>query len=387
MASPRKRTISGSYRPASRRGRSAVAILALAAALAGAAALSAPPPASAQDEPAPGQPPVFGERIEVRLLSLRVRVVDDHGAPVLGLQPDDFVLEVGKREVPVEAVEWSAAGAEAIPGRAALPLPLRDRTRDLEAFPSAAAIPGRLVVFFVQADPDPSRLVGQLRVFNLLDKLLAGLARVDLLAVVSFDSHLKLRLDFSRDRLALEEALLAGIRRGPAPELDPGRYPSLARHWKDRVARRVASPERALEETAKLLERFPGEKIVLFLGHGFGRLSDGIVTQTDDYPAAQKALQRAEATVFALDVTDADFHSLEAGLLTVTQDTGGAYFKTHLFPEMSVNQLTRMTSGHYTLFFEPPERAGKRSKVEVAVRDGVGRVLAPRLELTLPRSR
>ncbi len=337
-------------------------------------------PAAAQEPP----PPAFRERIEVRLLSLRVRVVDDHGAPIRGLGPEDFELRIGKRKVPVEAVEWSATGPAAAPGRAARALPLRDRsTDDLDAFLSAAAIPGRLVVFFVQADDQPSRILGHLRIFHLLDELLEGFEGDDLFAVVSFDSHLKLRLDFTRDRLALEEALLAGIRHGPAPTLAAGAYPSLARHWNDRVAKRVAGPERALEETAKLLGRFPGEKIVLYLGYGFGSIVGGSVTQTRDYPPARAALQRSEATVFSIDVTDADFHSLEAGMIQVSQDTGGAYFRTYLFPLMSVRQVTRMISGYYTLFFELPRKVPRRAGVEVRLRGGPGEVLAPRLDLAL----
>ena len=36
-------------------------------------------------------------------------------------------------------------------------------------------------------------------------------------------------------------------------------------------------------------------------------------------------------TVFALDITNADYHTLEVGLEQVAEDTGGFYAKTHLF--------------------------------------------------------
>src|SRR4029079_2025937 len=66
---------------------------------------------------------------------------------------------------------------------------------------------GQLLVFFVQADLNPTRISGQLRLRPYTRELLDRLAPEDRVAVVSYDSHLKLWLDFTRDRDAVYAAL------------------------------------------------------------------------------------------------------------------------------------------------------------------------------------
>lgn len=75
-------------------------------------------PAAAQD------PGGFGETVEVRVINLEVVVTDKQGLPVTGLSPQDFVLKVDGKPVPIEfftevrggsAVEGPSEGA-AIPG-------------------------------------------------------------------------------------------------------------------------------------------------------------------------------------------------------------------------------------------------------------------------------
>ena len=110
-------------------------------------------------------------------------------------------------------------------------------------------------------------------------------------SVVSFDSHLKLRADFSLDRTATREALDAAWKPGPEPRLDRRRQPepSLARHLDRSAASRAASPERALEVVARALEALPGEKLVVYLGFGFGHYSSTGVTMTAEYDDAVRA--------------------------------------------------------------------------------------------------
>ena len=63
-----------------------------------------------------------------------------------------------------------------------------------------------------------------------------------------------------------------------------------------------------------------------------------------------------------VDVTDADYHSLEAGLRSAAQDTGGLYVKTNDFPEAALRRVRAALSGHYVLTFDPPPgRRGSHS--------------------------
>src|SRR5262245_15510453 len=141
----------------------------------------------------------FGEEITVALDSIVVRVVDGGGRPILGLLPDDFRITVHGREIPVTAVDWVSSESE-----------VKEPEAEVQEFagwkPAEPARPGgKLVVFFVQADLNPTRISGQLRLRPYTRELVASFSPTDRVAVVSYDSHLKLWLDFTTDR----EALLA----------------------------------------------------------------------------------------------------------------------------------------------------------------------------------
>jgi hypothetical protein len=82
--------------------------------------------------------------------------------------------------------------------------------------------------------------------------------------------------------------------------------------------------------------------------------------------------------VFALDVTIADYHSLEVGLMQVAEDTGGFYAKTHIFPDAALRRMERALSGYYVLAFERPEGRSGMFRLDVGLAKGKkGEVLAP----------
>jgi VWFA-related protein len=340
----------------------------------------APPPASA-----PAPTPQFRDEIAVRLITVIARVVDGAGNPVLGLTPADFRIRVGRREVPVVAVDWvgPAEGAAAPPAAG-------DSTGAPPPAPPAGP-PGKLVVLFVQADNNsPTRSRGHLRTLPFTRELLAALQREDSVAVVSFDSHLKLWQDFTRDHERIPDVIYQAIHFGGTPPTPAGHArdarparpaspaddaggaagPSLAPTFDVDAARRAATAERGLEVTAEALAALPGEKVMVFLGWGLGEFSLGARTRAFD--AAAQALAEARVTVFALDVTEADFHNLELGLQNVAAATGGTYDKTFRFPGLAVRQLARTLSGYYALSLEAAALPESGGSVEVELRDPRG---------------
>jgi hypothetical protein len=312
-------------------------------------------------EPAEQPPPRFGERIDVVLDSVAVRVLDRQGGALAGLTAADFRLRAGRDELPVAAVEWVGSSAP----------PARDLAA-LEAWALDDSIPpaeGKLVLFFVQASFEPSRLSGHVRMLPKARDFVGTLGPLDRTAVVSFDSHLKLRTDFTRDRERLDEALAAAFRTRdePPPRPPRGGGPSLARQLDDRAWRAAATPERALELAAKALVPLDGPKVVVFLGWGLGNLTPIGVRLPPAYFDALRALEAARASVFVLDVSTADWHSLEVGLEAVAEHTGGTYDKTHLFPQGATDRLARAIAGYYVVYFRPTEAtAAKTVRVELA---------------------
>jgi VWFA-related protein len=310
----------------------------------------------AQEPPAAA----FSEQLEVALSTVVVRVLDDRGDPVPDLEPKDFRVRVGRQEVAPESADWigSNVAADSL----------------LEAGTGASGDlgeppPPRLLVFFVQADFEPSRMSGQVRMLAQAKRLVDDLRIDDRAAVVSYDTHLKLRQDFTDDHERLREALDAAIRFGREPWIRPGREPSLARHFERADARAATTPERGLELTARALIPIPGDKIVVYLGWGLGELTPLGVEMIPAYFDALRALRAAHAAVFVLDVTDADYHSLEVGLEKVAADTGGTYSKTHQFPVGATDRLLHLVAGYYLIGFHRPAGAEPGAEVRIELRD------------------
>jgi len=72
----------------------------------------------------------------------------------------------------------------------------------------------------------------------------------------------------------------------------------------------------------------------------------------------------------------ADYHSFEAGLQLVSEQTGGFYARTHLFPDIAMRQLAGALAGYYVLFVEKPESLQTVHNVETELTRRKGRVLA-----------
>jgi VWFA-related protein len=309
--------------------------------------------------------PPFSEVVNVDRVIIDARVVDDAGAPLFGLAAADFHVEVDGRGVALESVHWVPAEGRGASARAAGSTPSADQ--------------GRMLVFFFQKDLHPLRAPGFLRMREEALKLARALPPQDRVAVVSFDSRLHLWLDFTtdRDRLArvFEESVVFSRSVPGTPEAGP----SLARFFNPVAARKAATPERALQVIGEALQDVPGAKSLVLFGWGMGRLSPGVGVQMEPgYEEARAVLTRARVTVFALDVTNADYHTLEAGLQQVADDTGGFYARTHLFTAQAMRRLEGALAGHYELTFVKPTLPVGEHEVEVQLRGRKGRVLARR---------
>jgi VWFA-related protein len=324
----------------------------------------------------------FEDEITVSLVTLTVRAVDAQGRPILGLGPEDFRVRVGRREVPVAAVDWYGAGSAA-PGTPAPELGTERRAEPATEPTGGPGLegdrvfspPGKLVVFFVQADLNPTRISGQLRLRPYTAELLDTLDPEDRMAVVSFDSHLHLRQDFTRDREAVYAAIDRGMLYGRS-ETGPGDGEvALAGSFDPAAAFDAASPERGLEVMAEALEALPGEKVIVYLGWGLGRFGSFGVTMTPAFAPAVRALRRAKASVFVLDVTSADYHSLEVGLEAVAAETGGTYAKTHVLTGLATDFLAQAISGHYVLTLDAEALTLERGEVTVDLQGRKGTVL------------
>jgi VWFA-related protein len=307
-------------------------------------------------------------------------VVDAHvtgpdGSAIPSLGPEDFLVKVDGKAVPLEAVDWLPAGTPEVDPRVISAL----GPRDAEATGSADVPPGRVIVIFFETDHEISRLMGLLRMGIQARRFLSTLDPTDRVAVVSYDTHLKLRQDFTSDRAKLERAVHAAIRRGDAAEPDPESHPSLSGGLDPAESRRCATPERALELVARALRSIPGGKSMLFFGWGLGTvggLSGPNASEIEAWTEAMHRMAEARVNIFTLDVTDADYHSLEGSIQQIADLTGGHYEKTHLFPELALDRVKRAIAGRYVLVFVKPKAPRGEHSIEVSLVGRKGHVYA-----------
>jgi VWFA-related protein len=310
------------------------------------------------------QPLRFGERVDVARVVVDARVLDDRGNPVLGLMADDFKVRIDGKNGRVESATWVGGHETDV------------TTSPVESAPPPAAGRERLIVFLFQKDLEPSRIIGLMRMLLKSRDFLATLTPNDRVAVVSFDSHLKIWTDFTNDRERLERLLAHGLLFERPLAVQRSSTISLLERLDPDRGRRTYGIERALEMIGEALEPLPGSKSLVLIGHGFGRFSSGGVTMENAYGPARHALVLSRTSVFSLDVTDADYHSLEKGLQLVSDQTGGFYARTHIFPDLAMRQLSGALAGYYVLFVEKPESRRTVHDIEVELTRRQGRVFA-----------
>jgi VWFA-related protein len=304
--------------------------------------------------------PIFEITVERYLLDLYV--TDDSGEPIDDLRPMNFRVKLDGQPAEIEAVEFIDA---------TLPQPdvsiLDDAGgRDLE--PPRPR--GRLLVLFFQTDFQraSSRISGHMKMIDYAQKFVDGLQPHDRVAVVQFDSHLKVREDFTSDREKLRRAIEESVR------IDsPGRptrvpAPSLMSRLDEGEMKRAATPEKALFLLGNALLPIEGPKSLILFGWGLGRYGMGGVTMIPDYFPARRALEASRTAVFSIDISQSSFHSLEVGLKTVSKQTGGFYAKTDVLPEIAMGRLDRTLSSRYELSIKrPPDLPRGLHKIEVEV--------------------
>lgn len=302
---------------------------------------------------AQAQTPPYQEKITVERILVDARVTDSHGEPILGLKPADFHVRVDGKPAVVESVDWIPETAS---GRAIAeidqPQPEVNNTLDIPA-PR-----GRLLIFFFQTDfaRETSRIAGQMDILQRARQFLETMLEPgDRVAVFSFDSHLKFRLDFSDEKSRIESAMQDALLTNEpnTPPIVP--MPSLRKRVDPQAMKKATSSEEALLLLGNALRPIPGPKSLILFGWGLGSLSGGQIVMPAVYGPAREALEGARVSVFSLDFTQADYHSLEVGLGKVSEDTGGFYAKTFHFPQMALDRLTRTLSGHYELEVRKPD--------------------------------
>jgi VWFA-related protein len=308
------------------------------------------------------------ENVEVSRIIIDAHVTDLANNLITDLGPDDFRVRVDGKDASIESVEWVSE------------LPVEQITtdeNDREVERTTIHPPGRLFVCYVQTDfaRVRGRVVGEMAVIAKFHQFVELLQPDDRVALLSFDSHLKLRLDFTSDREQLEAAfpsvLLINI-----PEATPSvELPSLARLLNPREMKYTASSEKALILLARALGKISGPKNMLLFGWGMGESGRSRRIVSDIVHRAAAELSAARVTVYSL-----QFAGGGGGLREVAADTGGVYQTSGSVGYFNgidyfAEQLGAEFQGHYEIEVRNPVSSvpGKLHSIDVRVkRKGLG---------------
>jgi VWFA-related protein len=321
--------------------------------------------------PPPPQPPPYTERVEVSSVVIDARVIDEFGAPILGLSAADFSVTIGGTPVKVQSSVWTGDAAP----RAVAPA--------LASRSTAAPVvePGQLVVLLFQKSLTKERARGFVRMVEQSRALVRDLPASTRIAVLVFESSLRIWSDFTDDRAAIDWLLAHRLFAEHAPSSVAHGAPSLVDSLTPEP-RRIGTVENAFASIAGALRPLPGSKAIAFIGYGMGQASlgtrqdggpmragfgtapqdlAGSAEMNSEYEKARRALTAARVSVFSLDITNADTHGLAAGMQVIAADTGGFYASSLDFPERPMHFVAGALNGHYVLFVEPPAGTTDRS--------------------------
>jgi hypothetical protein len=294
-----------------------------------------------QDEP-------YSETIFVVRYALDVRVTDSFGKALDDLTAEDFIVRIGGKPAHVEAATWMAQGRRPEPEE---DIVFEDEVLENAVVPAADEPEPRSIVIFIQTDFDrvSERVLGQMKFIRLSDKILKLLGPTDRVAVLSHDSHLKFRRDFTLDRQsireAIREALYIDYPLPPAPATDGS---SLTGLLDPSAMKKAAHAEAALLVIANALHAIDGPKTIILAGWGIGELQGraGVHLKPEWYDAV-RILDRDHVPVIVLDTGLQA--QLMAGLKATAAATGGMYASAQQFQGQALVRVEGALAGHYAL--------------------------------------
>ena len=201
----------------------------------------------------------------------------------------------------------------------------------------------------------------------------------DWVAVVSYDTHLKVQQDFTHDRQALiaavGDAMKGKEREGNYPSrIDPSKGPSLLAGLPrgDELSNKTPKIYDALQQLARSAGNIRGRKNLMLFTYGlpsynttpFGQF----VPDKRYFLPTVNALNANNVAIYSIDLTPpAVEHRLSDALNKMSDDTGGRYFYNVTNFSTPLSEIGKENSGYYLLSYQSEQPAGKTGFQNVTV--------------------
>jgi len=338
--------------------------------------------------PAQTQPNTeFEGLIEVTEVLLDVLVTDKKGNVIVGLGPEDFIVEEDGEEVEVTGATFYS-NREFLEGASEAELAGVD--------PEDVPVDRYFILLIHDQRQDYAPLLSQQLDMARYAKRWAKreLLANDWVAVASYDVKLKIHQDFTRDA----DAVVRGIENAALGK-DPGAWPSRrddAGAGTPSLLDHLPSGDELRDDTwnvyhgFRLLAEASGHvrarKNLLFFSIGFGEVNEAGFWDEDKryYPPMVEALNDNNVAVYTIDMLPTSEggnilgRSLNDSLSKLADDTGGRFYRQFVNFLAPLERVTDDNNGYYLLSFNSQHPAGGDDyrRVEVETRNPEFRVRA-----------
>ena len=323
----------------------------------------------------PAEP--FRAKVDVNLVLLDAVVTDNRGNQMLGLGKDDFIVTENGVAQPIDSVEYFTT-------RKLLDAPEKNAAFNVERMHDE-----RYLIYFFDkpvagAMADPTRTAR----YELARYLQDHLHPEDRIAVVGHDVRLKVYSDFSGDRKTilhgLDQAMLFG--KGLTSASDgPASGASLLRNIDiGRMINSTNTQYEALEVLADAVRPIRARKDLVLLSPGIVAPDEDVrgemvVSTSRFYEPAVQALNRANVTIYAINLFDASVNPPEyvhQNLSRLATDTNGDYFRFHTSFMSPLKQIEKRTVGYYMISYRPQKAKRGYQPIQVTLKNPEFRVHA-----------
>lgn len=325
--------------------------------------------AAAQQQQQQIQLPPIGEHVNVNLVLLDAVVTDKKGNQILGLDKDDFVVKENGVEQKVDSVDYFTNRK------------LVDAPESKAPFKAEQVREQRYFVFFFDKPESPAQFFDRMNLARQAVKnfIKGDMKDTDFVAIVADDARLKVYSDFTNDKQQLLKAVdqTASWGKGLLQSNVPAGVPSLLRGDNDRLMSETSTVYEALHYIGDHLTTVKAKKNIVLFSIGVVApdeiIQNGMVmSQSRYYEPMVRSLNRANATVYAVNLLDAintqpAFHQQ---LEHIAGDTNGEYFQFNTTFEPALKQIEKQSAGYYMISYYTKARTGSGyQKVSVTLKN------------------
>lgn len=305
-------------------------------------------------EPPPTELAQFDELVEVSEVLLDVLVTDADGNAVLGLGPDDFVIEEDGEAVQITEVSYyTSQYGDGVDG-------------PMEEVPWSRYL---ILVFDQQnrfAQSGTRNMRQMIKVGSQTQRWIEEeMAPSDWVAVVRWDGALQVYQDFTQDR----EALVRAVKRtsaGKSPEPQRTRDTGLASILRQLPRRQQGERMTIYDALGSLAEAsgfIVGRKNLILFTLGFGRenrFGHDTDHDTELYTPLETLLNDHNVAVYPIDTTPAGRQPRYSGALgQLAEDTGGVYHENFIGFINPLKDVAEENVGYYLVSYQSARPAGE----------------------------